>query len=165
MTKLKQKLVLTMAAVALASCSTSDVKVLNDTRDLSTDDLYRETIKQTRAIQRTVGVTSQLSSLAHGEKPVLELERLNPSLRRVRRFPGGYEGLLDSLLRSLAMESGYRFLPPAGKKPIGGTPIVIADDFMTVGEMIFDAGMQAGSCALVVVDEVNTTIQVIYNGC
>lgn len=153
-----------LCAVAIMGCSTSKKKnaVMLDSSD---DESFHSLVNTTRDIQRRWGVTSRLSSIKYrDEKQVLDIRRLDPSLSRVLAFPGGYQGDLENLAREMASLSGYDYFKAAGRKPVRGIPIVFDEDYRTIGEYLYDAGVQAGSRATVVMDMKSKTIQVIYEG-
>lgn len=150
-----------LAAAMMGCASTNDSIVLEDAGDAQLEAL----VHATRDIQRRWGVTSRLSSLKFKDSPpVLDVSRLDDSMRRVMAFPGGYQGTLENMLVELASLSGYDYLQPAGKKPIRGIPIVFDEEYRTLAEYIYDAGVQAGSRAKVTLDMGNKTIQVAYAG-
>lgn len=149
---------------------------LSDTRNMTDEDMRQEMqssaekfqkqmLRHARSIQRSWGVTAEMSDIVHGENRPIDFDRLRPSLRRVSNFPGGYEGRLDPFIRGIASIAGFEYLQPSGKKPIGGLSVVLGSEYMTIAEMIQDVGDQPGRCVLVVVDSPNYTIQLRYQGC
>lgn len=155
-------LTLCVCSVAISACSSSKTKnaVMLENND---DESFHSLVNTTRDIQRRWGVTSRLSSIKYrDEKQALDIRKLDPSLARVLAFPGGYQGELDALAREMASLSGYDYLKPAGRKPVRGVPVVFDEDYRTIGEYLYDAGIQAGSRATLVMDMKSKTIQVIY---
>lgn len=129
------------------------------------DKSFELLVNSARDIQRQWGVTSRLSSIKTSEeKQTLDVKRLDDSLRRVIAFPGGYAGTLENLILELSSLSAYDYLKPAGNKPVRGIPIIFNEEYRTIGEYIYDAGIQAGSRATVVLDMKNKTLQIIYEG-
>lgn len=129
------------------------------------DESFQNLVNSTRDIQRRWGVTSRLSSIKFKEKKQnLDVRKLDSSLSRVLAFPGGYQNDIEALVLHMASLSGYDYLKPAGNKPVRGIPIVFDEEYRTIGEYIYDAGVQAGSRGTVVMDMKNKTLQVIYEG-
>jgi hypothetical protein len=129
------------------------------------DKVLRHLIHSARDIQRQWGGINQLTELRTGtEAPILELSRTDPSLKRVFSFPSGFQGTLDNLVKVIAQTSGYNFLPSLGKKPIRGVDIIFVEEMRTLAEYLFDAGVQAGDRADVVIDMKSQTLQIVYKG-
>ncbi|MDQ2077514.1 DotD/TraH family lipoprotein [Marinimicrobium sp. ABcell2] len=149
-------------ALSLAACATKKEAVLIDDAN---DALLEELVHATRDMQRQWGVTSRLTSLSFAEeKQTLDVSRLEQSMRRVYAFPGGYQGSLENLIFEVARLSGYDYLAPAGRKPVRAIPIRFTEEYRYLAEYVYDAGIQAGSRATVVLDMKNHTLQVIYQG-
>lgn len=85
-------------------------------------------------------------------------------MRRVVAFPGGYQGTLEDLVVEMSSLSGYDYVKSAGRPPVRGIPVLFDEEYRAIGEYIYDAGIQAGSRATVVMDMKAKTFQVIYTG-
>ncbi|MFT6909030.1 MAG: hypothetical protein ACJAS1_005737 [Oleiphilaceae bacterium] len=118
-----------------------------------------------RNAQRQWGNLNSLTELRTGNKaPVLELTRVDPSLKRVFQFPDGFQGTLEQLVTEIASVSGYEYLAPQGKRPLRGVPVIFVQEFRTLAEYLWDGGQQAGDRADVVIDMKSETLHVIYSG-
>lgn len=151
-----------MCFMLLAACATKQEAItINDTNEALLEDL----VHATRDMQRQWGVTNRLASLSYsGEKQTLDISRLEQSMRRVYAFPGGYQGSLENLIYEIARLSGYDYIAPAGRKPVRTIPVRFTEEYRHLAEYVYDAGVQAGSRATVVLDMKNHTLQVIYQG-
>lgn len=148
----------------VTACSTSKRQnaVMLENAD---DESFQNLVNSTTDIQRRWGVTDRLSSIKFKDrKQTLDVQRLDASLSRVMAFPGGYQGEIENLVRKLASLSGYDYIKPAGNKPVRGIPIVFIEEYRTIGEYVYDAGIQAGSRGTVVMDMKSKTLQIIYEG-
>jgi|TARA_R100001039_G_C1845504_1_gene105833 hypothetical protein len=157
-----RRLAFAVFTLALTACATKKEAVLIENTD---DALLDDLVHTARDMQRQWGVTSRLTSVSFAEeKQTLDVSRLEESMRRVYAFPGGYQGSLENLTFEIARLSGYDYLPPAGRKPVRTIPIVFNEEYRHLAEYVYDAGIQAGSRATVVLDMRNHTLQVIYQG-
>ena len=135
------------------------------TLENSDDELKEQLLHSAQDIQRRWGVTSRLSSLKFQDHtPTLEVSRLDPSLRRMVAFPGGFQGELENFIAETASMSGYDYQAPSGRAPVRGIPIVFDEQYRTLGEYVYDAGIQAGSRATVVMDMQAKVLHIIYEG-
>lgn len=152
-----------IAVTALVSgCANQQDVVLLENQD---DKSLEQLIHTTRDMQRQWGVTSRLSSLkVEDENPTLDISRLEESMRRVVAFPGGYQGTLEDLVVEMSSLSGYDYIKPAGRPPVRGIPVLFDEEYRTIGEYIYDAGIQSGSRATVVMDMKSHSFQIIYTG-
>jgi len=155
-------LCLVMATVTTGCASKQQKAVMLENAN---DESFQNLVNSTRDIQRRWGVTSRLSSIKFKEKKqTLDVRRLDSSLSRVLAFPGGYANDIENLVLQLASLSGYDYLKPAGNKPVRGIPVTFGEEYRTIGEYLYDAGVQAGSRGTVIMDMKNKTLQIIYEG-
>lgn len=121
----------------------------------------------TRDIQQQWGVTARLSTLKFKDDvPGLDISKIevDDPLRKVIIFPGGYQGTLSKLLEELASVTGYQYFAPAGKRPLEDVPVVFGEQYRTIAEYVYDAGIQAGNRATVVLDVKSKSFQITYTG-
>ena len=156
-----------LGASILSACASQPKPAPSEGMDeyAEKDKVLRHLVNATRDIQRQWGAVNRLTELRSGNsEPVLELSRTEPTLRRVFSFPSGYQGTLENLVQSIASTSGYKYLPPMGKKPIRGVDVIFGEEMRTMAEYLFDAGRQAGDRADVVIDMKSQTLQISYTG-
>lgn len=158
---MKKSVFAVAVAVLVGGCASAKPASYADKKS----ETLRSLMDHTREIQTHWGVTSRLTALQSGHsKQVIDLNRLSPSLKRVYQFPGGYEGKLSTVVKQLTLLSGFDYLTPSGKKPVGDIPVIFLNDYRTVGEFIWGAGEQAGTRATVHVDMINSAVQISYAG-
>lgn len=164
---MKSMPIILVVAASLQGCaSSSDKEDATSPNPYEVDDrVLQHLVHTTRDVQRQWGSVNRLTELRSGnDVPVLELTRTEQTLKRMFSFPGGFQGDLELAVTTVAAASGYNYLPPIGKKPVRGVPIIFGEEMRTLAEYLFDAGVRAGDRADVVIDMKSRTLQVVYQG-
>lgn len=146
----------------LAGCAHK--KGANEVTFKNDDPIIKALLASSNNIEKSL---KKLSNAEHYEK----VEQRKKYTRVNAALPGlneevslRWDGELEQALQALTKKAtGYKYLPPIGKKPVIPIMVSLPEEPRTLLNLIESAALQAGNQADVVVDVQKRIIQVRYN--